>query len=51
MEAGFIRAEVIAAAALLGYGTEAAARADGALRTEGRDYPVQDGDVLRILFR
>ncbi len=51
MERGFIRAEVVPWDALLRAGSEAAARSAGVLRTEGRDYPVQEGDVLRFLFR
>jgi GTP-binding protein YchF len=46
---GFIRAETIAHATLLECGSEQAARAAGKVRSEGRDYEVQDGDV--ILFR
>jgi ribosome-binding ATPase YchF (GTP1/OBG family) len=33
---------------LLAAGSEAAARAQGTLRLEGKDYPVKDGDVLNI---
>jgi len=49
MEQGFIRAEVIAWDRFLEYGSFHAARDGGAVRVEGRDYIVQDGDV--ILFR
>ena len=48
MEKHFIRAEVIRWDALLEAGSEAKARAKGTLRLEGKDYPVQDGDVIRI---
>ncbi len=48
-ERGFIRAETTDAEAFIGLGTEAAVRAAGAMRSEGRDYVVRDGDV--ILFR
>ncbi|MDQ7039634.1 MAG: redox-regulated ATPase YchF [Rhodothermus sp.] len=48
-ERGFIRAETIAYEDYIRYGSEAAAREAGAMRSEGRDYIVQDGDV--ILFR
>lgn len=48
-ERGFIRAETIAYADYIRYGSEAAARETGAMRSEGKDYIVQDGDV--ILFR
>jgi ribosome-binding ATPase YchF (GTP1/OBG family) len=50
MERGFIRAEVIAWDVLLESGGWTAARQRGLLRTEGRDYQVQDGDVVHILF-
>lgn len=48
-ERGFIRAETIAHDVLIECGSEQAARAAGKIRSEGRDYEVQDGDV--ILFR
>jgi GTP-binding protein YchF len=48
-ERGFIRAETIAYDDYLGCGSEQAARAAGKLRSEGKEYVVQDGDV--ILFR
>jgi hypothetical protein len=51
MEAGFIRAEVVPFAVLAEVGSEAAARDRGALATQGRDYVVQDGDVVRFKFR
>ncbi len=51
MEAGFIRAEVIPWDILLEHGSDAAARSAGAIRSEGRDYPVREGDVIRFLFR
>ncbi len=47
---GFIRAEVIAWDKLVEAGTIAAARSRGWLRTEGKDYVVQDGDVMHFLF-
>lgn len=50
MERGFIRAEVIPCNVLEEYGSEQTVRAAGRLRVEGRDYVVQDGDVLRVLF-
>lgn len=49
MARGFVRAEVVAAADLLAAGSYQAAREQGLVRVEGRDYRVQDGDV--ILFR
>ncbi len=48
-ERGFIRAETIAYDDYVSCGSEQAARAAGKMRSEGRDYVVQDGDV--ILFR
>ena len=48
LEKHFIRAEVIRWDALLEAGSEAKARAKGILRLEGKDYPVQDGDVVHI---
>ena len=48
MEKHFIRAEVIRWDALLEAGSEAKARAKGTLRLEGKDYLVQDGDVIHI---
>ena len=48
-ERGFIRAEVIAYDDYMSHESEAACRADGVLRVEGKDYVVKDGDV--ILFR
>jgi GTP-binding protein YchF len=48
LEKYFIRAETIHWDTLLAAGSEAAARAQGTLRLEGKDYPVKDGDVLNI---
>jgi ribosome-binding ATPase len=48
LEKHFIRAEVIRWDALLEAGSEAKARAKGTLRLEGKDYLVQDGDVMHI---
>jgi GTP-binding protein YchF len=50
MQRGFIRAEVVAHADLMDMGTFQAARERGMIRLEGRDYVVQDGDVLHIRF-
>jgi hypothetical protein len=50
LERGFIRAEVIAYKDLIEAVTMAKARERGLLRTEGRDYKVQDGDVVNIRF-
>jgi ribosome-binding ATPase len=51
MEKGFIRAEVAAFADLAEAGSMSRAREAGRLRTEGRDYRVQDGDVVHFLFK
>ena len=48
LEHHFIRAETIRWDALLAAGSEAAARAQGTLRLEGKDYVVHDGDVMHI---
>ncbi len=50
MEKGFIRAEAIAWEELMGIGSFAEAKKRGRLRSEGKQYVVQDGDVLHILF-
>jgi GTP-binding protein YchF len=50
LQRGFIRAEVIQWSDLLECGTYAEARKRGLLRSEGKGYVVQDGDVLNILF-
>jgi GTP-binding protein YchF len=49
-ERGFIRAETIAFDDFVGCGGEAGARDAGKLRSEGKDYVVQDGDVLLFRF-
>jgi len=50
MERGFIRAEVINCNRLLDLGSVAEAKRHGELRTEGKQYPVQEGDVIHVLF-
>lgn len=50
MARGFIRAEVVSFADLDELGSEAAARAAGKLRIEGREYLVQDGDLIHVRF-
>ncbi len=50
MERGFIRAEVIPWQLLVEAGSPQAARERGMWRIEGRDYEVQDGDVLHFRF-
>lgn len=49
-EQGFIRAEVMNWQDLVHYGSESAVRDKGLLRMEGKDYLVQDGDVMHFLF-
>ena len=49
-EKGFIRVEVYRIADLLEHGSEAALRAAGRIRVEGKDYVVQDGDVMHVRF-
>ena len=50
IERGFIRAEVITYGDFVSCGTEHEARKRGVLRLEGKDYVVQDGDVINFLF-
>ncbi len=50
MERGFIRAEVISYDDLMRCGSPAEARKQGLLRLEGKNYLVQDGDVITFLF-
>jgi len=50
MERGFIRAEVISFTEFMAAGSLAAAREKGLLRVEGKEYIVQDGDILHIRF-
>ncbi len=49
-EKGFIKAEVYAVEDLRKYGTEADIKAAGKYRQEGKDYVVQDGDVMFFKF-
>ena len=49
-EKGFIRAEVIKYDDFVNLKTEAACRAAGKLGVEGKDYVVQDGDIMHFLF-
>lgn len=50
MERGFIRAEVVSFEDFVQCGSEHAAREKGLLRSEGREYLVQDGDVIHFRF-
>jgi GTP-binding protein YchF len=49
-ERGFIRAEVIPYETFVRYGSSAAAKAAGEMRLEGKDYVLQDGDVIYFRF-
>ena len=49
-EKGFIRAEVIKYEDYLKYGSEAAVREAGKLNVEGKEYVVQDGDIMHFRF-
>jgi ribosome-binding ATPase YchF (GTP1/OBG family) len=50
LKKGFIRAEVLAYDDLMTAGSYAAARKLGTVRLEGKDYEVQDGDILHVRF-
>ena len=49
-EKGFIRAEVISLDDLVNYGSELKVKEAGKMRVEGKDYILNDGDVLHFLF-
>ncbi len=49
-EKGFIKAEVISYTDFVKYGSEAACREVGKLRIEGKEYIVQDGDIMHFRF-
>jgi hypothetical protein len=49
-ERGFIKAEVVRCEDLLALGSEAACRERGKLKIEGKEYVVQDGDVMHFRF-
>ncbi|MEG1729099.1 MAG: redox-regulated ATPase YchF [Bacteroidaceae bacterium] len=49
-EKGFIRAEVIKYADYIQYGSEAAVREAGKMGVEGKEYVVQDGDIMHFRF-
>jgi len=50
MERGFIRAEVLSADDLFAAGGEHEAKESGTVRIEGKEYVIQDGDIVRIRF-
>jgi len=49
-EKGFIRAEVIKYADFVHYGSEAAVKEAGKMSVEGKEYTVQDGDIMHFRF-
>lgn len=49
-ERGFIRAEIVSYDDLVACGSKAAAREKGLVRLEGKDYVMQDGDVVEFRF-
>ncbi len=49
-EKGFIRAEVISYEDFVAYGGEAGAKEAGKMRLEGKEYIVQDGDIMHFRF-
>jgi hypothetical protein len=50
IERGFIRAEVVAYKDFIAHGSEAKCKEAGKLRLEGKDYIVQDGDIIHYRF-
>jgi GTP-binding protein YchF len=50
IERGFIRAETVSYDALLNAGSYAAAREQGLLRLEGKEYVMQEGDIVNFRF-
>ena len=50
IQKGFVRAEVVSWDALVQHGGYSGAREHAALRLEGRDYVMQDGDVITVKF-
>jgi GTP-binding protein YchF len=50
LERGFIRAEVIGYDELVAAGSMEAAKSAGKIRVEGKDYEVQEGDILHVRF-
>ena len=50
IERGFIRAEVMAYEDFVAAGSEVEAKNQGLMQTRGRDYVVEDGDIMHFLF-
>ncbi|WP_343153889.1 redox-regulated ATPase YchF [Buchnera aphidicola (Mindarus keteleerifoliae)] len=51
LKRGFIRAQVMSYTDFINYKGEKGVKSAGKYRTEGKDYIVQDGDILQILFK
>ena len=49
-EKGFIKAEVISFEDLINFGSELKVREAGKIRVEGKEYILQDGDVMHFRF-
>lgn len=49
-ERGFIRAEIVSYDDLIACGSKAAAREKGLVRLEGKEYVMQDGDIVEFRF-
>jgi ribosome-binding ATPase YchF (GTP1/OBG family) len=49
-ERGFIKAEIYSYEDLIKHGTEAAVKDNGRFRVEGKDYTMQDGDIVHFRF-
>ena len=50
IERGFIRAEVVSYVDFMAHGSFKACRDHGVLKVEGKDYIVQDGDIVHFRF-
>ena len=50
-EKGFIKAEVVSFQSFVQAGSEAEARNKGLIRVEGKDYTIQDGDIIHFRFK
>jgi len=50
IERGFIRAEIVSFDKLVECGSESAAKEKGCYRLEGKEYIMQDGDVVNFRF-
>ncbi|MBI4799283.1 MAG: DUF933 domain-containing protein [Desulfarculus sp.] len=50
LQKGFIRAEVMRYEDIISLGSEAAVKKAGLMKLCGRDYLVQDGDILHVRF-